>query len=1061
MAAVTLANLMDPLKKIEAAASETNEKLDMLIAVSTGGNDGGGSMAIINELQTQTLLLQQIEANTRGIDEKSSKSLTNFLFTRSHRKKLLSAVSQKPEKGGGAAAGGGGGKMADLKALGIGSIKTAMGMLLWAIVPKKGVDKFADFIERTFTKLADTDTKKVEQGISALDMMGGAIFKFAKGLALATPLLLIGAIGIPILYLTTILVTPLFLLLGMAEKQIKGGAGAMADMGMGLVKFAAGLALFALVSYFVMQGGLPLLMTMAGSILLIGGAVALLGVVDKQVRKGSVALAMMGIGLAIFGLGYAAYAGLIAMTAPTLEDIAIQAGVLIGLGIAVAILGLVFTEVVKGSIALAVMGVGLLVFGLAYTPFAKATSGVKFADIGMQVAVILGFGVVFALLGAYEAGLMTGIPLTITLGSIAIAVMGLGLLVFGLGYTPFAKATEGVTLKSVAAQAGVLSALAVVFGVAGVGSIFIGAGAIAFGAVGLALQALGPGLQAMKDVDFTQKDALNLTTTLAGVKTAFLGPPKGGGIGGFFKSIGGAITGTIDAGAMTAAAIGFGAAGLALTRLSIGLKDYQKLDWTADDSLQLTTVLTGVTGAFAAAGGEAATPTGLFGAVFGNAFSPNATKKGINSVMGAGKALTSIAQGLTEFQKLVDSKVDFTVLGEAISTTVGFVQRAFAAVAEEGNVDAGGFFGSLFGIKKNKVAEGLDAVQGAGSALTGIAEGLTAFQTLVESKVDFDAVGAAISKSVGFVQEAFAAVADEGNVKAGGFWGSLLGIEKNKVQEGIQSVQGAGSELEKIANALSTFSGIKDPEDTASKIKAVLGMVGQAFAAIGGAENEEESGNWFISWDENKIQKGIQAVDGAGDALTDIAAGLKAFSGDFQPEAVAASIGTLLTSIGTAFSTLYESNPLVSYQLDDFADFIVTLGDVAEKGLLDKAADGISKIADSINKIDIEKTVAFGDLFKSSASLSEDKGAYKALAKAVEDIRDMMADGGGGEGGGEKSAFEKIFKKGDKPAASKGKASTGDPNKKLNSTLGRLEQAITALPTNIQTMKLEVSMPGQ
>ena len=290
---------------------------------------------------------------------------------------------------------------------------------------------------------------------------------------------------------------------------------------------------------------------------------------------------------------------------------------------------------------------------------------------------------------------------------------------------------------------------------------------------------------------------------------AFVGPPKGGGIGGFFKSIGGAITGTIDAGAMAAAAVGFGAAGMALTKLSVGLKDYQKLDWTSDQSLQLSTVLTGITGAFAAAGGEAATPTGIFGAVFGNAFSPNATKKGISSVMGAGKALTSIAEGLTEFQKLVDSKVDFTVLGEAISTTVGFVQRAFAAVAEEGNVDAGGFFGSLFGIKKNKVAEGLDAVQGAGSALTGIAEGLTAFQTLVESKVDFDAVGAAISKSVGFVQEAFAAVADEGNVKAGGFWGSLLGIEKNKVQEGIQSVQGAGSELEKIANALSTFSGIE------------------------------------------------------------------------------------------------------------------------------------------------------------------------------------------------------------------------------------------------------------
>ena len=34
MAAVTLANLMDPLKKIEAATQETSEKLDALIAVS-------------------------------------------------------------------------------------------------------------------------------------------------------------------------------------------------------------------------------------------------------------------------------------------------------------------------------------------------------------------------------------------------------------------------------------------------------------------------------------------------------------------------------------------------------------------------------------------------------------------------------------------------------------------------------------------------------------------------------------------------------------------------------------------------------------------------------------------------------------------------------------------------------------------------------------------------------------------------------------------------------------------------------------------------------------------
>jgi hypothetical protein len=989
MAAVTLANLMDPLSKIEAAAQQTNEKLDMLIAVSTGGNDGGGSMAIISELQTQTLLLQQIAASSAEEANYSSRNLSNFIFTRLHRKKLLSALEKKEEgaTGGGAPAGGGGGKLADLKALGIGSIKTAMGMILWAVVPKKGVEKFADFIETTFTKLAEQDSKKVKEGIESLDMMGGAIFKFAKSLALATPLLLIGALGIPILYLTTILVTPLFLLLGMAEKQIKGGAESMADMGMGLVKFAAGLALFALVSYFVMQGGLPLMMTMAGSIILIGGAVALLGLVDKQVKKGSVALAMMGIGLAIFGLGYAAYAGLIALTKPTLGDIALQAGILVGLGIATALLGFAFSYIIQGALSMVAMGVGLLVFGLGYIPFAHATKDTTMEDVGVQGALLLMLGLEFA--------------------------------------------------------------------AAGLGALFIIPGALAFAAIGGALLLLAPGLAAIQKVDFTEDDAVKLTTTLAGVKTAFIGPPKGGGIKGIFASIGGAISGGADAVAMLSAAAGFAAAGKALSLLSVGLKDYQKLDWTDEESVQLAGVLSGISTAFAQAGGEAATPTGLFGAVFGNAFSPNATKKGIDSVMGAGKALTSIAVGLTEFQKLVDSQVDFDVLGEAISKTVGFVQEAFAAVAEEGNVDAGGFFGSLFGIKKNKVAEGLESVQGAGSSLKDIAIGLTEFQKLVDDKVDFDAVGAAISKSVGFVQEAFSAVADQGNVQAGGFWGSLLGIKKNKVAEGVESVQGAGAELRNIAEALSTFSGIEDPEAVAEKIGVTLGLVGSAFASIGGAENEETDSWLFFTWDENKIQKGIEAVDGAGAALKDIAGGLKAFSGDFEPETVAASVGKLLTSIGTAFSDLYAANPEMSQELDDFKSFIVTLGDVADKGQLEKAAEGISKIADSINKIDIDKTVAFGDLFRASNDLGNNRAAYRALANAVEDIRDMMSEGGGDD----RNILEKITGTG---KSSKPSSSSGG-NAKLNKTLNSLNAAISQLPgrmqTAISTAEITVTVP--
>ena len=913
----------------------------------------------------------------------------------------------------------------------------------------------------TFSKLGK-EAKTIKKGAEVLDLISSSMLKFAKNLALAGLLAIVGLVAIPFLLASLVLIGGAMFLLGKISKPIRKGAKALDRVGDALKSFAVGLALFAITTFFIMMQP-EILLGMVASIVLIGGAVAIIGLLNKQINKGSLSLMLMGAGLIVFGIGYAIFATFVASTAPTI------------------------------------------------------------GAVGIQLAVLGGIGLVTALLGA-------GLSL-IAQGALSLFLMGVGLAIFGIGYTPFAKATKDATLDSVAVQAGVLTALGLVFAAAGLGVIPITAGAVAFGAVGLALMALAPGLTAMKGVNFTEQDALNLTTTLAGVKMAFLGPPnKGGVVSGIFKSIGGAISGGADAVAMTAAAVGFAAAGTALTKLSKGLKDYQKLGWTADESVQLTTVLTGVTGAFAAAGGEAATPTGLFGAVFGNAFSPNATKKGIDSVMGAGKALTSIVVGLTEFQKLVDSKVDFDVLGEAISKTVGFIQRAFAAVAEEGNVEAGGFFGSLFGIEKNKVAEGLASVQGAGKALKDIALGLGEFQKLVESNIDFDAVGAAISKSVGFVQQAFAAVADEGNVDAGGFFGSLFGIKKNKVQEGVQSVQGAGkalkdialglsefqklvesnvdfdavgaaisksigfvqeafaavaeegnveaggfwsslfgikknkvaegvaavqgagTELNKIATALETFAGLKDPEATANSIKQVLGMVGSAFASIGGAE--ETDGNWFMSWDENLVEKGIDAVDGAGDALIDIAAGLKAFSGDFDPVSVAESIGTLLTSIGTAFSDLYKTNPLISPQLHDFSSFIVTLGDVAEKGLLDKAAEGISKIADSINKIDIDKTVAFGDLFKSSSELSDDRGAYKALARAVEDIRDMMAEPADtgfsifgpkteGESGGNSSSA---------PAASKSSSS----NKALERQLGKVASAISGFPAEITTAMLGI-----
>ena len=1042
MAAVTLKDLMDPLTKIQAATESTASAVDSL------------SVAVGTQIQGTNAVLQKLDrlisAQTGALDGNID---TIMLRLAMNRNKLLAkiAAGKSSKKAAGPGGVGGGGKLKAageaLGLLGAGAGTLAKGMLIFSLVPKSGIRKFRDTLYDLFDIMNQFNGKKVKKAAEGFKIIADSIGTFAKNLVKATFLLPIGMIGIELLKKSLKMLLPTFYDLGEDSKTINKGAKTLDLMGTSLLSFAKGLALAGLIAV-VGIVAIPFLII---SLVLIGGAMMLLGKRSKQIRKGAKALDRTGDALKSFGVGLAIFA-------ITTFFIMLKPEILLGMvasivliGGAVALMGIFNKQINKGALSLMLVGAGLIVFGIGYAIFAASVSATvtDIKDVGIQLAVIGGIGLVTALLGA-------GLSL-IAQGAVSLVLMGLGLVVFGLGYIPFAKATKDTTLEDVGVQAALLTSLGLVFAAAGFGAIAIIPGAIAFALVGVALLLLAPGLAAMKKVNFTEKDALNLTTTLAGVKAAFIGPPSKGGVSGFFSSIGSAIGGAVDAVQMTAAAVGFAAAGKALTVLSVGLKDYQKLEWTQDDSLQLTTVLSGITTAFAAAGGEKPSVAGsLFGAVFGGAYSPNATARGIDSVMGAGKALNSIATGLDAFSSLVKSKIDFVSLSKDISSVIGFVSEAFAAIGgADQDVESGGFFSGLFGIKSTATEEGIRSVMDAGSALTGIAKGLEAFKGLKNP----EETAAKIKSVLGFVSEAFAAIGgSDQDVESGGFFSGLFGIKSTATEEGIRSVKGAGDELVKIGTALEKFAGLKDPNATAAKIKAVLGMVGQAFASVGGSENEESDGNWFISWDENKIEKGIDAVDGAGAALTDIAAGLKAFSGDFDPVSVAQSIGTLLTSIGTAFSDLYATNPLISPQLHDFSSFIVTLGDVAEKGLLDKAADGISKIADSINKIDIDKTVAFGDLFKSSSELSDDRGAYKALARAVEDIRDMMEETGGGGPGLIDKGLNALDggNRGAAPAVAKSNGS-GDM-RKLNSTLASLSQAITALPGNIESAEFVVKM---
>ena len=1110
MAAVTLKDLMDPLSKIEAAAQSTNEKLDALIAVSGRSSSGGGlDAAIFGQLSAQTDLLTAIEANT-------SKNPLGGMFSK---------------KGGKAKKSNAG---ATLEDLGLGAKLTAKAMMLWLLVPKKALGKFKGFVVDTLEAFENVKPKKVKAGANAIAVVSGAAMISAKAMMrwLFVPESAVDKFTKYIVKLDKALVK-------MQPKQAMKGAEALGAMGESIMKFSKALALSAI----LLIPGMIAIPFLILSITVMSGALALLGgkKISKRVGRGAKTLDKVGDALKSFaiGIGLFALSTMFIILAPAILIGMVASLVLIPGAIAILGTKKIAKRVRRGALGLAVIGLALIPFALGLGFFAAATKGVGIGDVLIQGATILAIGGAAALVGKF------GIT-NILMGALSLAVNGLGLYLFSMGYTPFAESTKGMTFGDVLVQGGILLAIGGIMALAGLavaasaGTVLLGP--VLYGAAGLALQELAPGLLAMKKVDFKEKEAKDLSYTLGAVAMAFAGvDPEAG----FFANVGNVFSRVVQSGAGVAAAAMYGAAGLALQELSKGLTTFKAVGFDEQDSKELAIALGSVSGAFAQAGGEPASPGGLFGAVFGNTFSPNATERGIDSVMDSGKALAEITKGLAAFLDLKKKyKLDASAFQEggflavSIADTLGFLSKAFASIGgmetedswgpfkwDENKVEKGidavkgsgralsditsglkafldlqkeyglttesfqeggflatavkdslGFVSKAFGTiggdeyeesdswgpfswDENKVEKGVDAVKGAGKELTNIASGLKTFQELVEKDIDFKPKGKlakAVSNSLSFVSTAFSAI---GGMEETDGW-FIFSWDENSVEKGIDAVKGAGAELSNIANGLKTFADMSATVDFSKKgklataVKDSLSFVGSAFMKIGGME--ETDGNWLFSWDENLVQKGIENVDGAGAALTDIAEGLKAFAVLENPAAIAQSIESIFTSIGDTFAKYYKDTTYRT-DLDHMQGFITELSTYAQDGSLAKAATDIQSISNAVNSIDSMKAESFANLFKGAGELSSNKKAYGALADAVEEIRDILSSQGNSIGGAIGGALDRALGGGGGEDQKKaGGGGMGKTLQKMNSTLGKLNSTVAQLPASIQMITLEV-----
>jgi hypothetical protein len=280
--------------------------------------------------------------------------------------------------------------------------------------------------------------KQIFSGAVAMATMGIGLGLFSIGLAifgLAIKLfesgdILLGAMIITGLGLSTAG-------LGLVAEKIVAGSVALAAMGVGLGLFSIGLIMFGLAIKLIQAifKDLTTAGIIAGTVILgLGLAMAALGLVAAPIILGAVALTMMGVALAVFSVGLMLFAASIKLLTYMFDNITeagkIAGGIILGLGLSFAAVGLLSPLIILGSVAITTMGVSLVMFSLGLIVFAGATKilnmifkNLEEVGSGMR-SLIMGIGLGFAV-----AGVM--FPL-ISLGSAAMLLMGVSLAVFSV-----------------------------------------------------------------------------------------------------------------------------------------------------------------------------------------------------------------------------------------------------------------------------------------------------------------------------------------------------------------------------------------------------------------------------------------------------------------------------------------------------------------------------------------------------------------------------------------------------------------------------------------------------
>lgn len=807
-----------------------------------------------------------------------------------------------------------------------------------------------------------------------LRMVGRAIMSFGIKMVMFATIIPVGIVGV--------------LLFAMTIKILRGTKKWMDEfaeddwktlrvMGSGILMFGIGLAAYAIVGIAALGGAILFSMTIG----ILSGALTILNNTVK--KKSGKALQAMSIGIFMFGLALSVY---LVVGIP-----AILGALLFALTVRIlksSMEMLTGPKILLGMASLALLGIALVGFALAIHLFDKYATSDGMVKVLLALPLILITGLVFGILGKFWSH--------IALGALVVTLMSISLVVLGYGLKEFKK--SDFNMEDLGMLAAVIGTIAVEFALIGIPVV---AGLIALGSLslilaGTAIIVLSKGLQAFKRIDFDETDSKNLHYALSAIRSAF----TGGNEGGILSKLGGAFSGAIDGVAMGVAATGYALAGIALESLAAGLTAFKYVQFTEEDSTELQLMLESITGAFAIAGG-AGSGQGLLGFV---GISPNATEKGIKSLMDAGDALDSIVDGLKAFKSLdslglgsdaFDPNVEGSVLWN-IKAVVGVLHEVFAAIGAGNGEDDRSIFGSLFRAKRTDTEKGIRAVMDVGQVLADIAESLKVWNDLDKMGINIDTIGKNIGLVVTVIGNAFASIGGQ-ETEDSALWG-LVSWDENTVQKGIDAVRGVGSELKDIADGLKIFAEVDKNYDIVTvgkNISSILRVVGNAFAAIGGQETEDSALWGLIKWDESAVQKGLDAVDGIGEEFKNIAEGAKHFADLKNPSKIGDNIASILGSVLDVFS--FTNRPLIEKESELFSKFVDSFVDMANSESdiakiakhFDKIQKSMGSFKTNVNNIDADKLALLDSTFASVAAMA----AADKIGKLSENIEESIENG--------------------------------------------------------------------